>query len=436
MSSKTEFEIYQEAFEKINWKEAVAPVVRGVMLVEDSQVEAYNKIQKLLNSTGMESCHQFLLDLDPSELTEAEATKVNNLFKLAQERGVVETDEDDEDTATEEKPVDEEDLIFTTPVQQPKPPVIKPEPAQPSSAFTILYSAMRNGSIKTGEAFSNALDTRSAKADVISKLERAGYQNISILAIEAGDPDTVGCDNTYCKQRNYDDIPDYSDDVEIESEKCQMIGNTLTPAGIKPSTANSYGQNIVSTTVVTPDDDQEEIIDDIDEEDVEENDILHNRKHNAHVNEEDEDADNNEDKDEDSGTDDEDSGTDEEKDEEDSGDEKDDEKDEEDNEETKEEDVEEPDEKLKSDDDDEQVADDEEKELTQAEKDQLKDSYKKAFKAAMQKCKFKTAFIDLSLEDKVKFFTELSKAWGDKADPSKFMTDKETEQLEKIVVKK
>ena len=54
----------------------------------------------------------------------------------------------------------------------------------------------------------------------------------------------------------------------------------------------------------------------------------------------------------------------------------------------------------------------------------------------MQKCKFKTAFIDLSLEDKVKFFTELSKAWGDKADPSKFMTDKETEQLEKIIVKK
>ena len=53
----------------------------------------------------------------------------------------------------------------------------------------------------------------------------------------------------------------------------------------------------------------------------------------------------------------------------------------------------------------------------------------------MKKLKFDVCFAELSLEQKVEFFTELSKAWGDKADPAKFMTDKETEQLEKIVVK-
>lgn len=55
----------------------------------------------------------------------------------------------------------------------------------------------------------------------------------------------------------------------------------------------------------------------------------------------------------------------------------------------------------------------------------------------MQKCKFDgKCFDDLTLEEKVNFFTELDKAWGDKADPSKFMSDKETEALQKIVVKK
>ena len=54
----------------------------------------------------------------------------------------------------------------------------------------------------------------------------------------------------------------------------------------------------------------------------------------------------------------------------------------------------------------------------------------------MLKLKFETSFSELSLEDKVKFFTELTKAWGDNTDPAEFMTDKEVDQLEKIVVKK
>lgn len=440
MSIKNEFDIYQEAFEKINWKESVAPVIRGVMLVEDSQVEAYNKIQKLLNINGMESCHSYLLDLDPSELTEAEACKVNNLYKLAQSRGFIE--EDDADKMEDELlPPKVQPITVNT---QPEP--IKPEPVsifKNDNAFTILYSAMRNGSIKTGEAFSNAFDTRAAKADVISKLERAGYQNISILAIEAGDPDAVGAD-TIITTPTTDEIPDYSeiDSIEFseddqldnrahnnhvsETDKYHPLGNALDPIGVKASTANARGENTVATSIVTPNDEQQEQID------VEEDDMLHNRHHNAHINEEDEDTESDDSDENTDNTDTSDEETDEDTETEDT--ETDDSTE---DEETKEEDVQEPDEKLKADDDsDVENTEDEKDELTAAEKEQLKDSYKKAFKAAMQKCKFKTAFIDLSLEDKVKFFTELSKAWGDKADPSKFMTDKETEQLEKIIVKK
>jgi hypothetical protein len=104
----------------------------------------------------------------------------------------------------------------------------------------------------------------------------------------------------------------------------------------------------------------------------------------------------------------------------------------------KEEDVEEPDEKLK--DDSEAKAEDtedKEDELSAEEKNSLKDSYKKAFKATMQKCKFfDKCFDDLTLEEKVKFFETMNNAWKNKADPSKFMSAKETEQLEKVVVKK
>lgn len=50
------------------------------------------------------------------------------------------------------------------------------------------------------------------------------------------------------------------------------------------------------------------------------------------------------------------------------------------------------------------------------------------------KCKFETSFNDLTLEQKVKFFTELAKAWT-KNEPNEFMTDKEIEQLNNVVVK-
>ena len=267
------------------------------------------------------------------------------------------------------------------------------------NAFTVLYSAMRDGNIKTGEAYSNAINPRSAKADVLSQLERAGYSNINILAIECGDPDCCGtnCTNTYVKQADVasvateptiDAIPDYAADNGIAFEA--------------------------------------------DDENVDEDDILQNRTHNNHVDEADDKKENDAADKEDAEADKEDA----DKEEDAEADKKEDA--EADKKEEKSEKAEEPDEKLKDDADAEKKADDAEDDdkLDAAEKTALKDSYKKAFKAATLKCKFEDrAFDDLNLDEKVTFFTELSKAWN-KADPSKFMDANELSQLEKITVKK
>lgn len=424
-NGKNDFDIWQDAIDRMDLSEAVAPLVRGRVLLDESEVEMYNKIQKLLNSTGMESCHRFLYSLDPSELTESECAKVNNLWNLGVQRGFVE-DSDDEEQKTDECDIAAEPVVPDSPA-----PLPAAAPAIPlnQTAFTVIYSAMRDGNIKSGEAYSNCVNTRSAKADVISKLERAGYSNISILAIEAGDPDAAGCDNTFCKQpeiaadpvltdvpADVPEIPDYSlEDEEQkadEADDSDPMSHALDPVGVKASSATLKANDVAAMSEVTDDE-------------VAEDDMLDGRKHNAHIDEEDdkEAADDKDSKD-----------NDEEK------------ASAEDEAKKTEEDAEEPDEKLKGeepeDDDDGSKSDadkdegSKDKELSAEEKTQLKDSYKKAFKAAMQKCKFETSFSELNLEQKVEFFTALSKAWGDKEDPSKFMSDKEIDQLEKIIVKK
>ncbi len=377
-----DFDLCQEALKKVNLNEAAMPVVRGV-IVED--IDTYNKIQMLLNIQAFEPCHRFLYNLDVEQLSEGEASKVNNLYKLAEERGFIEKEEP-EDGEGENAPTKECDAIPATPTPAPVAPA-QPPASTSDSAFTVAYSAVKDGQLKTGEAYSNAISTRAAKADVISKLERAGYSSISILCIEVGDPDVRGCDNTFIKQPEVAPTPALDTKPAISS-----IDNPISTFEADDEKDDSGDDNSGDDS------------DDSDDKDNSDND----------------DSDNSDDSD-------------------DSDDDKDDKDDKEKDDDKKEEDAEEPDEKLddKSDDKAEAATDDKDaSELTPEEKTALKDSYKKAFKAALQKCKFYTSFSELSLEQKVKFFTELSKAWGDKADPSKFLTDKELEQLEKIVVKK
>lgn len=392
MKYYSDYSDLQEALAKVDKFGAVTfnSAKTGNMIFEESQVEMYNKIQRLLNCDAMESAHGYLYNLDPEELTEAEASKVNNLWKLGCEKGFIEDFTEDEE-AEDKKDVKECDAVQAqvsnltpaTPAQQ-QVAANALQAMRKQDAFTILYSAMRDGSVKTGEAYSNAINPRSAKMDVISQLERAGYSNISILAIECGDPDCCGtdCANTYVKQadmtpvatQSVAEIPDYAADVSFEAEEDKDDSET--------------------ENVDEADKKEDDAADDTEKADDKEADKA-------------EDADKEEDA-------------------------------EADKKEEKSEKAEEPDEKLKDDADAEKKADDAEDDdkLDAAEKTALKDSYKKAFKAAMLKCKFEDrAFDDLSLDEKVTFFTELSKAWN-KADPSKFMDDKELSQLEKITVKK
>jgi hypothetical protein len=66
----------------------------------------------------------------------------------------------------------------------------------------------------------------------------------------------------------------------------------------------------------------------------------------------------------------------------------------------------------------------------------LKDSYTKAFKNTLLKLKIETSVNELSLDDKIKFFTELSKAWKHDEEVGSFMSDKAQAALNKIVVTK
>lgn len=357
MEILNEFDTYQAALKKVDLNEEVMPFVRGKLLTEN--VDIYAKIQKLLGCKEFEPCHRFLYDLDIENIDESEASKVNNLYKLGCDRGFFD-ESDSEDKADETADKTEEQANECDAIATPAPVQAVPAiPTTPTSAFTVLYSAMRDGQIKTGEAFSNAINTRSAKADVISKLERAGYSSIQILAIEAGDPDAAGCQNTYCKQPALG-----------EADDREPLSHALDPVGIKASTANSIGQDAVQISVVEGDE----------EKDAEET--------------ADKDADKTDDK--------------------------------ADDEAKKEEKAEEPDEKLSDD-----------SGLSAGDKSNLKDSYKKAFKATMLKLKYDDkCFDDLDLQQKVDFFTELSNAWKGKADPKEFMSDKEVEALEKVVVKR
>ena len=333
-----DFEIWQKAIKKINLTESAAPFIRGIMLVEDTEVEIYNKIQKLLNTHAMETSHPFLYNLDPLELSESEINKVNNLYKLGIERGFISNDDDEESEDTDsnsQNTSNEEPNTFS--VVTKAPPAVTPVKTYNinTCAYVILYSATRGGQIKTGEAFSNALDTRAAKADVISKLEKAGYQNISILAIEAGDPDACGCNDVYCN--NTETVStDYTDENDITLDEKE--NNTKEDSTEKDTS-----------------DDKE---DDKSEEDSTEKDTSDNKE------------------------------------------------------------------------------DDKSEEISDQEKPQLKDSYRKIFKSVMQKCKFfEKCFDDLTIDEKVKFFKTLSTVWN-KADPLKFMSDKELESLEKTIIKK
>ena len=379
MEILTEWDKLTEAMSKIDLNEEIMPVVNG-RLVED--VDSYNKIQKILETPELINAHKYLYNLDVENLDEEDVQKVDKIYNLGIERGFIQK-------PMEEVPTDvsAQDTVINKVNQKEIAPVNKISYKARIPSWTVLYSAWKDGNVKTGECYSNSINPQAAKADCYAKLSRCGYENINILAIEAGDPDFCGRDQYF-----------------------------------------EADQNVI------------------------ENDVLNGRNHNLHVDEGEKDK-NPDEVSKDSQPDNQDSAKDDKNDSDimiakDPNDKEDTSKDdtskedtskEENKEDTSKEDTspeENKEDTSKEDTSKEDTSKEENKELTDDEKVILKNDYRKLFKQIMLKCQFEDkCFDDLTIEEKIKFFTELNKSWG-KNEPKDFMTDKEIEQQNKIIIKK
>ena len=409
-----DFEVWQDALKKIDLNEGALPIYHGRILRENAK--EYQKMQKILNCPEMIKCHKYIFDLDPEQLDESDCTKINNLYKLGVDRGFI---EDTVDVPDEDLPDADYTTSEQTVVQQPKP-YVAPQHSVHVPCYTVMYSAMKDGQIKTGESYSNATNPRAAKADVYAKLSKFGYDNIAILAIECGDPD-CSMDNTYTFE---DDILQNrvhnghfldEEDTEKKEDKSaentekkeeqskeeapvekkeeapaeQQEDNTEKPAEQsteKPAEQSTEKPAEQSTEQPAEDTEKKE------EVPVEQSEENADNANNEQSTEDTENSDNSENAETSSG-----------------------------NEETK-----------SSDDNDNE--DTNKEELDDNKKAELKDEYRKTFKNVMIKCQFDNrCFDDLTIAEKVQFFTAMASSWT-KNEPNEFMTDKEIEQLNKIVI--
>lgn len=312
---QNDMDLWSAALDKCNLSKAVLPTSRGYLI---ENVECYNKMQAILNAPEMEHCHKYVLNLDAEDLEEDEIQKIDELYALGQDRGFIPPDEPEEpaDGAVPDDAVVAADLAAQA--VEPPPAAVPAATPAPVASYTVMYSAMKDGQIKTGEAYSNAISPRAAKADVLAKLSQVGYDNISVLAIEASDPDCVS--------------------VQPQAPAIGQVGAPISDSSIEEADKK---------------DDEPEAAED------------------------------------------------------------------------KPEDAEQP-----------EDGEEKKEELTPTQKATLRDAYKKAFKEAMISCKFDgMKFDDLTIEQKVELFTKLQSSWSGKADPSEFMSQDDTDDLNSTVMK-
>lgn len=418
MEVLTEMDEYFNAMAKINMNESVMPYVNGQLV--DSGI--YNKVQKILNTPELEKAHMFCYDLDLENLDECDISKVNNLYKLGVDRGFIDDDLQYQDDVED---CDDDCQTQDVRVEVAKPAVRGPRYKIP--CFVAMYSAMKDGQIKTGEAYSKAISVQAAKADVIAQLSRFGYSNISILAIEATEEDACGS-SIY-------DTPDSSSVAEDDMLDGRVHNNHLSEAE-KEDDAKDDGNEESDTNDSDPDDSS-----DSQDTDSSEDDSSSAETDNSDDTDDADASDDSEDSSEDNSMEDpeddsaETSDDTEDEDAEDDSNNSDDSttEDNPDEEKSSEDDSEDAEDSGSEDSDDENADED----LDDNKKTILKDSYRKAFRSTMLKCKFDDkSFDDLTIDQKVKFFTELAKVWKDEGhEPNEFMSDKEIAQLNKIVVK-
>lgn len=221
------------AFAKVNLREAVDPIYKGKIVGDE---ELYNKVQQLLDCQDMEHAHQFLLDIDFEDVQPETKQKVDDLYQLAVSQGYLDNEDNDEETDidetmedTEQPQVSDNSGGFENEVPNPEEAAAKNSigmnaPTLNSSAFTLFYSAMKNGEIKSGECYSNATTLENAKLDAIQKLQKLGFTAIDIIAAEETDLNAKGCDS--CQPEEFGaPLNDVEDENETSSSSQFMSSN-------------------------------------------------------------------------------------------------------------------------------------------------------------------------------------------------------------------
>lgn len=188
-----------------------APIEDDTIEGDESEEEIADEEEPMEEEPADEESEETTPDEDKT--TDDDDESVEEIPADAEE----ETSDTEQDEPVKEEPVEEEPAEEEEPeediLEDSEEVSIVPEvPSETAeSAFTCLYSAMKNGELKTGEVYSNAVDAESAKADAISKLVSLGFTSIEIIAIENGDPANIGKSNTV-----FDPLP--SDEVLPDEE--------------------------------------------------------------------------------------------------------------------------------------------------------------------------------------------------------------------------
>jgi hypothetical protein len=267
------------------------------------------------------------------------------------------------------------------------------------SAYTCLYTAMKDGHLKTGECFSNAKDTQSAKADAISKLANLGFTSIEIIAVEQGDTAARGepeVANVGSVENIYSD-EEASDDETMITEADEDEGAEDTTEATAEDDSPSDEDPLLSAAGK---DDAEDETSDEAESSSDEVEVEDTSSSSEEVEETPEDEETEE-------------------------------KEISSEEETVEEN---PEETPKEDSKEEEPSEDSSEEKPEKDKNnELYEEYIRIWKQVLKNME-KTSFQELSLKEKGNFFRQLGDRWTNEIDPSEFMTPERTKTVEEITI--
>lgn len=394
-------------------------------LNEELVNETYKKVRKILECPEMEKCHPYLYSLDMDDFNDEDVEKINKIYDLGVNRGMIQKDGDEEDDAEATDDVKKCDYDDTSLCGGPEDSItsqpMNPQPMQRRPIYTVMYSAQKDGYGTMGQFYSMAQSIEGAKEDCVNQMTANGYDDIMIMAVDQNfqgveDDITDNVDHSLDNVSPNGVEPDAETIKEDDSEEYlkQETGDESSDSDSKGTTegngeGTAEGDAEEKQETSENDDESEDKNAEGDEESVEETPAEDNSGE-----EETEDGEN-------QGSED--------------GEEEEEEKERDaDNSEETEDGESENTEETKDEETTEDEEEPKEEKLTAEEKTAMATIYTKTFKEVLKKTGLEKSVDDMTLEERTDFYQKLSEKW-DKNDPSDFMTDKDQEKLNKLVVK-